>query len=200
MTEVDPSCGGCEEERGEEQDVSETGSEDTEEARNDPNFVVILLSSSAGSEPLCEMASERTPIPQPPPVDSGAAETVIPRTWFPNHKTVEPEGSKRGVFYTTADGGTVENEGDTTLIMSSADRSHPRKVTVQVANVNKPLGSVSKMVRNGNRVVFGASGLREFVFLLAPACSCRALRIRSFTLNGTPTLFRNHGSRKKLFF
>ena len=35
------SCGGCEEERGEEQDGSENGSEDTEGCRKDPNLVGI---------------------------------------------------------------------------------------------------------------------------------------------------------------
>ena len=70
----------------------------------------------------------------------------------------ESEGSKRGVFYTTADGSTVENEGEKTLIMSTADGPHLRKVTFQVATVNKAYGSVSKMVRNGNRVVFDTSG------------------------------------------
>ena len=44
------------------------------------------MSSSFESEQLCEMSSEWTPMPQPLVVDSGAAETVIPRTWFPNHK------------------------------------------------------------------------------------------------------------------
>ena len=133
-----------------------------QETRNDgrrtPDLVGILLSSSVESEPLCEMASEWTPMPQPLVVDSGAAETVIPRTWFPNHKTVESEGSKRGVFYTTADGCTVENEGEKTLIMSAADGAQLRRVTFHAANVNKALGSVSKMVRNGNRVVFDTSG------------------------------------------
>ena len=42
--------------------------------------------------------------------------------------------------------------------MSTSDGGPPRKVTFQVGNVNKTLGSVSKMVRNGNRVVFDASG------------------------------------------
>ena len=63
--------------------------------------VRVLLSSSAGSEPLCEMASEWTSMPQSLVV---AAEVIIPRTWLPNHQTVESEGSKRGVFYTTTDG------------------------------------------------------------------------------------------------
>ena len=74
-------------------------------------------------------------------VDSGAAETVIPRTWFPN-KTVESQGSKRGAFHTTADGSTVENEGEKTLIMSTADGAQLRKVTFQMAIVNKALQSV----------------------------------------------------------
>ena len=91
--------------------------------------------------------------------DSGAAETVIPRTWFPSHKTVESEGSKRGVFYMTADGSTVENERE------NADHVNRRWCTIEeiaipseAANVNKAHGSVSKMVRNGNRVVFHTSG------------------------------------------
>ena len=41
--------------------------------------------------------------------------------------------------------------------MSTSDGAQLRKVTLQVANVNKALGSVSKMVRNGN-MVFDTSG------------------------------------------
>ena len=84
--------------------------------------------------------------------------TVIPRTRFPNHKTVESEGSTHGVFYTTAGGSTVENEGEKTLRMSTSDGGQLKKVTFQVATVNEALESVSKMVRNGNRVVFDTSG------------------------------------------
>ena len=65
----------------------ENGSEDTEGCKKEPNLVEILLSSSVAIEPLCEMADEWTPVPQPLVVDSGVAETVLPRTWFPNHKT-----------------------------------------------------------------------------------------------------------------
>ena len=67
-------------------------------------------------------------------VDSGAAETVIPRRWFPTTKR--------------ADGSAVENEGEKMLIMSTADGAQLRKVTFQVANVNKALGSVSKMTND----------------------------------------------------
>ena len=113
----------------------------------------IVLSSSSENEPLCEMADEWTPVPQPFVVDNSAAETVIPRRWFPNLKAVESEGSKRGVFYTTAEGSLVDNEGEKTLIMTTAEGARLRKVTFQVAGVNKALGSVSKMVRSGNRLV-----------------------------------------------
>ena len=56
------------------------------------------------------------------------------------------------------DGSTVENEGENMLLVSTSDGTQLRKMTFQVANVNKALGSVSKMVRNGNRVVFDTSG------------------------------------------
>ena len=89
-------------------------------------------------------------MPQPLVVDSGAAQTVRLRTWFPNHKTEEPGGSKRGIFCTTAGGSTVEQKGEKTLLM-----------TTSVANVSKALASVSKVVRNGNRVVFDTSGIEN---------------------------------------
>ena len=54
-------------------------------------------------------------------------------------------------FFKTADGNTVENEGEN---MSTADVAQLRKISFQKANANKALGSVTKMVRNGNRVVF----------------------------------------------
>ena len=89
-------------EKGEAQDMSENGSVEAEECRDDQKFSEILVSRSAGSEPLCEMPNEWTPVLRATVIDSGAAETVIP--WkFPNHKTVESVQSKRGVFHTRAD-------------------------------------------------------------------------------------------------
>ena len=56
------------------------GSECAEKCEADQNFVGFLLSSSSESEPLCEMSSEWTPMLEALVVDSGAAETVTPRT------------------------------------------------------------------------------------------------------------------------
>ena len=39
-------------------------------------------------------------------------------------------------------------------VTSATAQGFMKKVTFQVANVNKALGSVSKIVRNGNSVVF----------------------------------------------
>ena len=152
------SCGGCGEERSDAQVGNEGWSGDMEGRGKDPNLAGMFLRNSVVNEPLCEMASEWTPMPQPLVFDSGAAETIIPSMWFPSHKTAESEGSKRGVFHTTAAGSYVEKEEEQTLIMSTADGGQLRKFTFQVASVNKARGSVSMMVRNGNRVVFHTSG------------------------------------------
>ena len=87
-------------------------------------------------------------------IDSGAAETVMPSDWFPKHEVKESEGSRNGVYYTTADRTAVHNEGEKVLTMYAADGNHLRRMTFQVAAVNKALGSVSKIVANGNCVVF----------------------------------------------
>ena len=48
-----------------------------ERCEMDPNLVGVLLSSSSESEPLCEMSSEWTPMPQPLVVDSGGADSTV---------------------------------------------------------------------------------------------------------------------------
>ena len=80
----------------EEQDGSENGSEDTEGCRKDPNFVRILLSGSVDSELVCEKARPHAP-------------AIGGRQWCcPSSHTEDMvptrQGSKRGIFYTTADG------------------------------------------------------------------------------------------------
>ena len=73
---------GCEEEKGDILDGEWRLVGEHRRMQEGPEFRRILPSSSVESEPLCEMASEYTPMPQPLVFDNGAAETVIPRTWF----------------------------------------------------------------------------------------------------------------------
>ena len=90
-------------------------------------------------------------------IDSGAAETVMPGHWMANYKTQESQGSREGVFYLTASGEPIYNEGEKTLMLMN-EYGQSRKMTFQCAKTTKALGSVSKICSNGNRVVFDDEG------------------------------------------
>ena len=57
-----------------------------------------------------------------------------------------------------AGGKEITNYGERTLTLSTLDWSSIRNMTFQVTDVTKVLGSVSKIVANGNKVVFDGSG------------------------------------------
>ena len=82
----------------------------------------------------------------------------MPSDWMKDHAEEESAGSRNGTFYTTAYGSAVYNEGQKTLKLATPDGAHARLMTFQVAKVSKALGRVSKIVSNGNRVVFDGSG------------------------------------------
>ena len=96
--------------------------------------------------------------PEPLVVDSGASATVLPEGWFLNYLKKESEGSKAGEFWRAANNAKIHNLGEKTLQLVSLDGTVSRSMTLQVAQVGKALGSVSKMVHNNNRVVFDPAG------------------------------------------
>ena len=152
------SCGGCEEGKGETQVRSESGSDDTEGCKKDPNFGGIWPSSSVEREPLCEMASESTPMPQPLVVDCGAVETVILRTWFP-----KPQDSRIRRVQARCFPHDDRRQHCGKRRRENSDHVQSRRSTIggsdrPSGNVNEALGSVSKMVRNGHSVEFETSG------------------------------------------
>ena len=53
-----------------------------------------------------------------------------------------------------ANGTNIPNLGEKSFIANSED-GHVRNLTAQVCDVNKALLSVSRMVKAGNKVVFG---------------------------------------------
>ena len=63
-----------------------------------------------------------------------------------------------GEYWKAANGGRIYNEGEKKLNLLSVDGGVARTMTFQVAEVGKALGSVSRIVGNGNRVVFDPSG------------------------------------------
>ena len=97
-------------------------------------------------------------MPRPLVIDSGAAETVLPTDWFTGHELKETEESRGGQFYVCAGGKEIPNYGERTLTLSTLDWSSVRNMTFQVTDVTKALGSVSKIVANGNKVVLDGSG------------------------------------------
>ena len=92
--------------------------------------------------------------PEPLVIDSGASATVIPESWFTNYQKHESAGSKAGEYWRAANNAKVYNMGERTLQLLSLDGGVQRSMTFQVAQVSKALGSVCKMVKCNNRVVF----------------------------------------------
>ena len=87
-------------------------------------------------------------------VDSGATETVLTENMLSMLDMKESLQSKRGVTYEVANGVRIPNLGEKKFIGHTED-GHARNLTAQVCEVNKALLSVSKIVKAGNRVVFG---------------------------------------------
>ena len=90
-------------------------------------------------------------------VDSGAAESVLPMDMLKEIQLKESKGSKAGVQYIAANGGRMPNLGEKQVHFRTADGAESN-VVFQVTHARKPLASVSKMVKKGNRVIFSPSG------------------------------------------
>ena len=63
---------------------------------------VLLAGSGAG---LHNVGEQRWfEFPEPMVIESGAAETLLPRRWFADHETSESAGSRAGAHYVGANG------------------------------------------------------------------------------------------------
>ena len=90
-------------------------------------------------------------------VDSGAPETMIPPQAVEVAPTAPSESSKRGVVYEVANGERVPNLGEKRF-RASTEEGLVRDLRAQVADINRPLLSVSKLVATGHTIVFGPGG------------------------------------------
>ena len=90
-------------------------------------------------------------------VDSGASENVVGPDMLKRVETVEGDEKRRGVRYEAASGELIPNMGEKKLIVVS-ENNVMRGLSTQVTEVNQPLLSVRKMMKNGNRVVFDDEG------------------------------------------
>ena len=126
--------------------------------RNDENKIELCPLERGKMLGSTEEGEEWKLMPHPLVIDSGAAETVLPVDWFTEHKLRETQESRGGQFYVCAGGKEIPNYGERTLTLSTLDWSSVRNMTFQVTDVTKALGSVSKIVAHGNKVVFDESG------------------------------------------
>jgi hypothetical protein len=65
----------------------------------------------------------------------------------------ETEASRAGICYVTANGSKVTNMGEK-RVKGLNDKGQNVGITIQMANIKKVLGSVSKMNDAGNTVIF----------------------------------------------
>ena len=85
--------------------------------------------------------------------DSGAGDPVIPRRMV-NAKKIRPSaGSRRGLHYVSATDHRIPNVGEIKLDFKT-DEGIDDSIVFQVADVNKPLMSISERVDHRCRVVF----------------------------------------------
>ena len=89
-------------------------------------------------------------------VDSGACDSVIPSSIMPQ-VPVNTNTSQYGTVYKVANGNNIENEGEKKFV-AFTDSGQQKVFNMQVAAVDKPLLSVSGVVKRGNRVVFDPQG------------------------------------------
>ena len=90
-------------------------------------------------------------------MDSGAAAPVAPLTMAPGVPTRPSEGSRTGRGFSVANGAPLPNLGEQELSVVTDD-GVSTSVLFQLAEVTRPLMSVSAICDKGNRVIFGRGG------------------------------------------
>ena len=90
-------------------------------------------------------------------MDSGTAESVILHLLINEHPIRETEASLSGLNYMSATGDSIPNIGERRLPLITREGSE-RSMTLQVAPVGRPLGSVKRICPAGHRVVFDSDG------------------------------------------
>ena len=89
-------------------------------------------------------------------MDSGAAESVCPKSMAPHIPIRDSAAMLAGVFYTAANGGKIFNLGEQQVPVAFGGVR--TMALFQVADVSRPLMSVARICEMGNRVIFGAAG------------------------------------------
>ena len=111
-------------------------------------------------------------------MDSGAANNVMPRRMVRNKAMIrESEASRRGVHYIAANNGRIPNEGEYDFRFVTPE-GHEEELTMQIAEVNKALASISYLVDNGYKVTFDKDDKGNDMSMMMHKPSKRITRFR----------------------
>ena len=91
-------------------------------------------------------------------LDSGATDHVLSRSEVPGYDIEPSAGSRANRHYTDASGHPIVNEGEAKVLVklpAGKDAMNSATTTFQVADVTRPLFSVSKICEKGNDVLCG---------------------------------------------
>ena len=111
--------------------------------------VHLVCYSREAAKDCIMLARSNGQFPEPLTIDSGAAETVLPKSWFLDYDVAESAGSRNGQHYVAANGDPIYNEGQKVLVMSDSKGRNVRGMQIQVCDVTNALGSVMNRVKNG---------------------------------------------------
>ena len=90
-------------------------------------------------------------------MDSGASAPVAPPDMLPNVTVRESPGSKRGQKFSSASKHKLKNLGEQ-RILACTEEGEDMEILFQIADISKPLVSISSICERGNRVLFGRAG------------------------------------------
>ena len=91
-------------------------------------------------------------------VDSGACETVMPMSLCRGISVLTSKQQVEGVEYEVANGETIPNLGERRCLMMTSGSQQCKKISFQIADVHKPLLSISKVADLGFDCVLGKHG------------------------------------------
>ena len=112
------------------------------------NSIDRVTKASAGEINEVEAGWEKIKVQ----VDSGAIDTVAPRSVAKRFELKETSASRRGVGFVAANGSKIQNYGER-KVTGYTDEGTPISMRMTCADVHKVLGSVHKMNQGGNLVV-----------------------------------------------
>ena len=91
-------------------------------------------------------------------VDSGACDTVIPAECGNHIKVHTPAGGKKHPGYEAANGTNINHVGERRCLVSTEGSNGTNIMHFQVADIRKPLLSISKVADMGFECVLGKNG------------------------------------------